>query len=350
MLSYIKTLSTMTLNVIVYVDSPSLEYFVKTYIKKRFGVHSDFVVAPDTAKRVNSAKVDSLVEPLFGGKWMINIDADKLSKPDIIKALNFNTSHCVTVYWVSKYAVYKWLSELDILKTQGSYTTKLYLGKLDYFDVIFLHDTMLGGYKGLDKTLLTHVAKTYNYDVQAVCDLFTLVKSGNEVNTKQEIAELVGVGGNSVDSFTVSLLRSEPSGVKTRCISKHLRLLTDLSHTYKYSTIKNYMLTTIDGFIEMKQLQIMGYYSRQNKNIPDFFDTKKITRLKRFEVVILDEVSMPKLLNLKLCLVGFNSFIAETALVQAVIMFIESLGSGEGKSDSKTKVRRGGRSRVKRRS
>lgn len=328
MIENIDTLAPTVLNVIIYVASPSLEYILKDTLKKRLGVTKDFIHDVDTMKALNLAKMDSYVAPLTGGKWLINVNADKISKKDLITALNLNTVFGVTVYWVSKYAVFKYLTGLDIVKKQGVYCAQFYLGKLMYNDITNLHSKLVPKKNALPKDLLHYVAKTYNYDVQAVCDLFNLVRSGNEVTTKKDIIELVGVGGNSTDSFVVGLLKSSyttEKGKKT-AISRNLKLLQDLSYTYKFNTIKNYILNTVDGFIEMKQLQIMGYYRKFNKIIPENFDSKRLSRLKRFETVVLEDVSLPRLLNLKLCLKHFSDFDAQISLVQAVIMYLDSLG------------------------
>lgn len=326
-LKRLEKLSDKVVNIIIYVTSPSLEYFIKTKLKEKFNVHRDFIVSVDTAKGLNNAKLDSYVAPLLCDKWLIHVNADKLGKKDLMSSLAKVTAYGVTVYWTSKYSVYKQLVGSDIVKKQGVHCPYFSFSRLSYGEIKQLHDEMVGKKKGLNQELLDFVCKTYNYDVQAVCELFTMLKSGNEITSKREIIENIGVGGNSVSSFTIKILKAQPKTEKgkKKIMSDTIKLLEDLSISYKYDTIRRFMLHNIDGFIDMKQLQIMGVYNRPNKEIPESFDLKRLSMLKRFEHVVLNEVSLPRLLNLKLCLLQYNDFNSEVALIQAISEFYNSI-------------------------
>jgi len=319
-----------TVTIVVYVESPTLEYLVMDMLKKRFKSHVDSVFNLDSVKKVMDAKTETYVAPLRGGKWLLNINTDKLSKQDIAKTLSVNTSFGVAVYWVHKYATFKWMTSLDTIKKQGVYASNYYFGKLFPSDIRFLYNNIVGDKTKLNKDLLDYVVDTYTYDVQSVCDLFMAVKSGSEIVSKKDIIELIGVGGNSVDSFTLGLLTSSVNSDKGKktSISRNLKLLKDLSYTYKYSTIRNYMLSTIEGFMEMKQLQVMGYYCKFDPDIPDCFDSKRLSRLKRFKGRVLEQLTIPNLLNLKICLSSFNNYDSEVAVVQAVISYLDNVQRG----------------------
>lgn len=326
-LARIETLSDNIVNMIVFVSSPSLEYFLKTKLKERYGVHKDFIVGVDTTKAIQNAKLDAYVAPLMCDKWLIHANADKLAKKDIITSLNANSVYGITVYWTTKYSVFKQLSDLDIVKKQGVHCATLSYSRLGYTDIKYLHNQMVGKKKELHPDLLDYVCKNYMYDVQSVCELFSMLNSGGQVTTKREIIENVGAGGNSVSSLTIKILKSIPKTPKgkKKIMGDTIKLMEDLSITYKHDTIRRFMLNNIDGFIEMKQLQIMGVYKRFNSEIPENFDSKRISMLKRFEWIILGEISLPQLLNLKLCILRYNDYNSEVALIQAISEYYNSI-------------------------
>lgn len=326
-LKRLSTLSDNVLNVIMYVSSPSLEFFIKTELKERFKVHKDFIVTVESDKELKDAKLDSYVAPLFCDKWLIHVNADKLSKKELKSALGKNTVHGITVYWTSKYQIYKQFLDTDEVKKQAVYNPQFSFSRLSEGDIRYLHSRMLEKKKQLKPELLDFVAKNYRFDVQAVCELFALLRSGNEIRNKREVIEKVGVGGNSVSSLVIQILKANINTEKgrTAVMKKTVKLLEDLSITYKHSTIKNYMLNTIEAFIDMKELQVMGIYGKAVKEIPDSYDTKRLSMNKRFEYIVLNQISLPSLLNLKLCLLHFNSFNAEIALLQAISEYYNSI-------------------------
>lgn len=323
----IEKISDNIMNMIIYVQSPSLEYHVKTILKDRLKVHRDFIVSADTAKSLNDAKLDSYVAPLLCDKWLIHVNADKLNKKELQDSLSKNTVHGITIYWTSKYMVYRQLIDSDQVKKQGVHCPVYSLSRLGYGDIKHLHNTMLPENKYMEQELLDYVCKNYMYDVQSVCDLFSMIRSGNEIESKKEIIEAVGVGGNTVSSLVIKILKATPKSEKgrPRILSGIIDLLDDLSVSHSHQTIRRFMLNNIDGFIDMKQLQIMGIYGRANKEIPDTYDTKRLAILRRFEGVVLNEISLPKLLNLKLCLLHYNDFDSEIALIQAISEFINNI-------------------------
>jgi hypothetical protein len=362
MLSRFTSISTNVLSIILYVPSPAMTYFLQTVLKERFEMHKDFVVSVDTAKALQNAKLDSYVAPLMCEKWLIHVNADKLQKKELFAALANNTAHGITVYWTTKYMVYMQMTDSEIVKKLGVHCPNYSFSRLGYNDIKYLHTKMVGEKRALTPELLDYVCKSYNFDVESVCELFSFVKSGNPVETKRDIIEAVGVGGNSVSSLTIKILsvgsstykhpmagKAKPKPPKknadgserkkrpkmtprereikfrTNALAATLKLLDDLSITYNYASIRRFMLSTVEAFIDMKQLQIMGLYGRVNREIPDTFDSKRMSMNKRFEQAVLTEISLPKLLNLKLCLLNYNSFNAEIALIQAISEFFTSV-------------------------
>lgn len=312
-------------NIIVLVQSASLAYLIKNEIKDQYKGHKDYIIDVETQKQFNEAKLDSYVAPMLTEKWLIHVNADKLNKKDLIAGLQRNTYHGVTIYWTEKWSTFNQLINLDIVKRQGVHCPYFRFTRLGFYEIKTLLETEVPPKKQLSEDLKVFVAKNYQFDVQSVMDLITILKSGNSIETKKELIEAIGVGGNSVANLTLKMLKTAPKTEKgrKRAISDTLKLMQDLSYSYNYQTMRRFMLNNIEGCLEMKTLQIMGLYNKPNKEIPEAYDVKRLGMLRRFEYIILEEVSFPRLLNLKLCLLKYSDFNAEIALVQAIMEYFD---------------------------
>lgn len=340
MLERLDNLNENILNIVIYAPSEHMQVYLKNRIKETFKLDSNFIRDVVKTKEFEAAKLDSFVSPLYGGKWCIHVNTEKVDKKDILKGLNKNTDFALTVYWVDNYGLYKFITTSDNYTKQSAFALDLYMGKLTYTDIKRLLTELVPLEYRLNSDLMHYVCDTYKYDVQAVFELINLLKSGNEFKDKKEIIDSIGIGGNSVDNLVLSLLRTQPkteSGRRTS-LKKNLALLNDLSYSYKYSTIRNFMLNMLDGCIELKQLQIMGYYRKYEQDIPESFDSKRLNRIKRYANYILHEVTLPELLNLKTCIAMYNTFDAEVDLMRGMLKYI---GTKEGKVVEFTRGKKG---------
>lgn len=320
-LKNLEALSDNVTNIIILVQSASLQYYIKNKVKEVFNGHRDFITEVATQKQLNDAKLDSYVAPMFCDKWLIHVDADKLSLKDTIAGLDRNTHHGVTIYWTEKWATFNKLKSLDIVEKQGVHCPVFRFTRLSFYEIIDLMAEQVPEKKRLTKDLEVFVAKGYQFDIQSVMDLISWLRSGNSFETKREIIEQIGVGGNSVANLLIRILMSNPKTEKSlkRSVSEVIKLMEDLSYSYNHSTIRRFLLNNLEGCIDIKQLQIMGVYNKPGKEIPDSFDSKRISMMKRFDKLILNDITLPQMLNLKLCLSHYNDFNGELALIQAIV-------------------------------
>lgn len=338
MIARLETVNENSLNIIIYSSSPTLDLMAREILRKKFTKDKECVIDTFTAKELAVAKSNSMVSPLSGGKWLIHVNTEKLNFKELVKAVNTNSSYGVTVYWTNKYKVYKDLTNLEVLKKMGTYCSSYYFGRLDGYSMQWLYNTMLGeGSEAIPKEMLVFLAKDYAYKIEDVCTLFKRVKAGYEVKTKKDIIELIGLGNNSHESLALYLLTSTTTTDKGKAMlqKKVFKLLADLigpvdsekDEDARCKKIRNYMLAFVNNCIQLKQLQIMGYYMAHDKKLPSYVDEKKLAFLRRFERRILEDVSMPRLLNLKLCLLKYNSYSGKISLTQALLEYIGTLGN-----------------------
>lgn len=327
MLEIFNRLSSETSNIIIYSNSPILQAVIKDTIKASLQIERNHSISVYTSSEYKDTKEQTMIPPFGGGLWLVDVNTEKITLKEIKKHIKEVSNSSVTVYWTESYAMYKKLIELEEVKNQGVYCKSFYFGRLETEDIDYLHTRIVPDDNKLTKELLNYVKKNYTYDVQNVCTLFMKLKSGETVKTTKDIINMIGIGGNTIDSFIMKLLATNPKteqGLKTSFV-KILQLLTDLNYTYSYSEIKRFMLYSIDGIVDMKQLQIMGKYSRVRKDIPDTYPEKfvrRLNRLKRFEGRILEQVNLARVLNLKMCLEAYNDFDNQVALIQGILQYL----------------------------
>lgn len=339
MLERVEQLSTDISNIIIYTNSAILQNILKTKIRERFAIGKYMTKYADSGATLKQVKSETFMPPFGGGTWLVDVQSDKINIGDLAKQLNQVTTASITVYWTTNYLQFKKMCDLDVVKKQGVYCFTMYAGRLYPEDISYIHQNMLPEGSRLSKELLDYLKKNYTYDVNSVCKLFDLILQGETIKTTKDIINKVGIGGNTVDSFVIKLLTSNPKTEKglKKSVENMIILLEDLAVTYEYNTIRNFMRVTVNTILELKQLQVMGRYTRTIQNIPDEgYNKEKIQRLRRFESVILDDINIARVLKLKLVLESFTRYDSQIVLLEIISTYLSSImNSNINNPDSK---------------
>lgn len=332
MLEIIKDLPTSVCNIIEYDNCSSIEYIVKQLVMNRFVVSRNYSYTVNKLKVLKEqlAMVNSV--PLQGNRWLVVIEVDKIGVADAIKALDNTINTAIILYVTHNYKNYKALIDSKAFKQQIStnFATSLYLSRLTdaAIDTIYNY-YLMGKPKTFDEKLMKYVKKNYKYNPDLVCDLFSKVKTGTNPKTEKQIIEMVGVGGNTPQALTISLLTTttRTDKGKKQFLKKNLALFEDLSVKYTYDTTYAYMISTLKGIIDIKQLQISGRYFDFHQEIPDTFDEnrkKRIQRLHRFEYIILNKISLRRVLVLLKCMQS-KDFDKKQAILEGIYKYVNCL-------------------------
>ena len=243
MLEKIDFLSLDTAAIIVYTNSVVLQTLLKKKIKERFGIAKNVTRYADSAATLKEARNDTFTSPFGGGTWFVDIQADKINVGELAKYLNGVTSASISVLWYTNYSQYKKILDMDAVKKLGIYCFNLYAGKFYPEDITYFQNLMLPEEKRLPKNIMDYLKKNYTFDVDSVCKIFQAVSQVEEIKTTKDVINKVGMGGNTVDSFVIKLLTTNPKtekGLKSS-MEKILPLLRDLSYSYEYRAIKNFI-------------------------------------------------------------------------------------------------------------
>lgn len=328
MIKAMERLSTNVPVIVMYTQSPVLDVYIRRTMRHALGVHKDFVLVADSMKEANSAKALTISPPLLGDRWLLHVNVDNLSRREIGLLLTRNTSSAVTVFWTTKYRNYMQIIGYREFKALGVHGRHYSYNRLSPQDIIYLYHQMNTGMSYLPDDVLKFVAKSYMYNVSSVMSLFQMLNSGEKFETRQKVIERIGIGGNTTDTLVVDLLsKTHFKTLKSRKLfyRKCLKRLTDLKVKYEYRTLRNFMLSTIDGFIVMKRLQLEGIYGRAGVPLPEWVDPDQVQRIRRFDSKLSEDISLAAVLNLKKFLVTFDSFDSETALITAIGVYIDTI-------------------------
>ena len=332
MLEKIKDLPSTICNIIEYNNCESMEYITKQLVMNRFKVYNNYYYVADKLKvlKENIAMSNSI--PLQGERWFIAVDVDKLGVSEAIKALDNTISTAIIIYVTHNYKNYKSLIDSKAFKQQSAinYAISLYLSKLNDATIEEIYNFyLMNKAKNFDSKLMTYVKKNYKYNPDLVCNLFQAVKNGFMPKTEKEVVEMVGVGGNTPQALTVSLLTTttKTDRGKKQFLKKNIALFEDLSVKFNYDTTYAYMISTLKGIIDIKQLQISGRYFEFYQNIPDNYEEsrkKRIQRLRRFEYVILNKISLRRTLVLLQCMQS-KDFDKKQVILEGIYKYVNSL-------------------------
>ena len=315
------------LNIVIYSKSASVDLYIRKSLKESFGVESDYIVNVDKDKELKNAKMDAMMEPFTCPYWLIHVDADKISKNELLKSLGQTPTAGKTVYWTSNYGTYMRMMQSSELKEQQGYSPTYTFSRLSDNDIKILHEGVVREKRRLQLKELLYVMKYYSYEPQLIMDLFRATDSGRTIASTKDIIDTIGLPGSSVATLALKMLKLEPKTEKYLNIEykRTVRYIENISVKLDYRSLKNFLLSNIEGFIEMKQLQMMGLYRAQKFIIPEGFDEKRINRLKRFERQVLNDVSMQRLLNLKLALTSLSTFNPEVDVMHGVALYFSKL-------------------------
>lgn len=306
------------------VDNMYTEYLVQEMCMKRFDCNSAFTSTVESVKELHAAISHSEVQPLLGSRWLFVVNAEKI--PSVEWRTFFKHASTLSLFIIvcHSYREYKNISKSQFINSVPGFVAKKYFCRFSKYDIYSLYSYYMAGVKtpGLSENLLSYVAKGYGYDTEAVCTLFDNVRSGKSIKSEADIVNLVGIGGNTVDFTVLHFLTTScktARGVKT-ARKRLLRYVYDLLTRYNDVQLYNMLKRSVYAYIELKELYITGDYCDAYKNVPDCFNGRAISRLRRFDYM-LSKVSFPLLLSLNECLDKYQP--GKVGLVQFIYDFLD---------------------------
>ena len=263
---------------LICTDSVFLQDYIISKLKKNLGVMNDYCISVGSAGELKQARANALAAPIEGKKWLVIIDMNKVGIDVYKKEARRVNDNSFTLLTTSKYGVFKRLSNDNELK-RLKFLLPYYFGSFAKDDITYIST-------GYDMTaeLVSFLEKNYRWDVNKVMTLFHMLKQGTRIDNKRDVIDLIGNGGVTPASVVFEMLMATPDTPRkakalTKTIVGHIN---DLSRKMTYRALYQQMYSTLLGVMDVKELRINGNYMGLFKEIPEGYDTKRISRVKRF--------------------------------------------------------------------
>jgi len=291
------TNSISTARAIVFQSQCSaLEMFVSDRIKSGLNCNKDTCFTLSTAKELTSLKTICNIIPPFAIKWFVTVELEKFEKniTDLVKLIKMSTT---VVYFLraTNYSQYKNI-KYELRKCE--YILDFYVNWLRRDDFLYLYTEFVPKENRLNKKLFDYVYQGYSNDVSAVFELFDSLKDGSVIETEAQIADICGVGSNSIESFTMAILKPPSQSVNGLKIVLRNRIKagTGLAEVYKWDTFHAYLKNSVKALIDLKMLYMSGIITKHVTNIPASYDEKKLVRYQRY-LYRLREIPLTRLIR-----------------------------------------------------
>lgn len=327
MIEEIAKMSEEVQNILVYVKQPTLKMYIKERIKEHFAIkrgESRYIEDTDDMLDVYQ---ETNIQPFGGGRWYIDIDGDSIDTREVGAYLVPRANTSISVYWFTEYGNYKRVAGLQEVGEGATHIVDMYMGRVNAYDIDFLYRKIVPSENPLKKEQMLYIKKNYTYDVDAVCRLFEMMKEGTKVRSTKAIIDLVGTGGNTPLSIVIKLLGADPKTEQglEQASKTYIKLLSELGTNMSFSEVYRFMLYNLETLQYIKKLQLEGYYSVEEKEIPDERMVVRVGRLRRFSRSIIEEIHMAQVLNLQMCLRGCNEGDIQRNLAKGIMQYLENL-------------------------
>lgn len=344
MISFVKALQDSTCNLVVYSGSQYMEYILRGLLRERFNVDKECVF--EVPKSLSIDKLGRLINipPMIGDRWLVFVNVSNVSFDKVKKHFENLTDSAICVFVCENYRDFKKLEGLKFVHDIQGANVFRSLKKVSFLEVDELFSHIVGDKGTLEYSLMNFLKKGYRYDPNGICSLFMQIKSGIDIESKKDIVDAIGIGGNTISFLVVKLLmlgirsKSErfmsfkpkkemsTSALVKRRMRDILKFLEDLLTTYDENSIGRFMINTLDGFLFLKEMYISGRYTNFYKSIPKEIIPKNLEKtikvLSRFDYVLFREVPVTNILVLRECLYkGKGCFYTKEDLIESLYKY-----------------------------
>ena len=283
---------------LLQTPSTQLSIFLEDKMKAKLHINSEAILTIENKSDYKKVREVLGITPPFSEKWFIKLNIDKLHDKDIINIIK-ESNTCFFFCTCSRYATYvDFKDKLKNVKVADFYIN--YLRKPDF---VYLYDALTLSDNKLDNKMFNYVIQSYSGDVDAVLELFIRMNHGERFTSRKEIAEVCGVGGNSIESFLFTLfspISGSEKGLRTT-LKNRVVAGVDLGNTLGWDKFYNFFISSIERFCEIKMLLISGAVYKTIRNLPNTFDETKLSRYQKY-MWRLKEIPMSKFIEVRECI------------------------------------------------
>lgn len=269
---------------IFQTSSVNVNMYVMDKIKALLRCNHDTILEVTDKKSIKNVKEIYNVEPYLSDRWLVVVHLDKFKGKyqDIVNMI-LDSSTVMFVCVAERYPDFKGFRDA-VNKVKMQQVCELYLTYMRAEDFHYLYRTIVPESNRMPKAIADFVCQSYGADIDAEFELFNQLKEGTKVTTRKAVSEICGIGGNSIDSFVMSLLKDPPQTEKgsITVIRNRLKAGEDLAQVYGYGKFYNYLSSCIKQLMDLKMLIMSGVVYNRIPELPKGYDEKKLMRYQRY--------------------------------------------------------------------
>lgn len=285
---------------LLQTSSKSLEMYLYDYLRESFSSNRDTVLQINSKRDFRRLKEIYNIQPPYSEKWLVQIDLGKIGKSykELAEIISDSTTVCYMCV-AETYVQYKSFKEA-VSHIEGVFD--FYINILRRRDFLYLYKKLVPSDCTLSKTLYDYVVQSYSADIGAVFDLFTSLRNGIKFNTRADIAEVCGVGRNSVESFVFAMLKNLPvteKGLK-KVIKNRISAGVELAEVYNWGRFNKAVNLCLSALLDIKKLQVSGVVYKRLTNLPEGYDERRLSKYQRY-LWRIETIPLSRILRLKVC-------------------------------------------------
>lgn len=284
---------------LLQTNSTKMEIFLRDRVRRKFHANTDAVI--DVSKTSQLSEVHQLlgVIPPFSERWVVFVDCSKVDLKRLKITITESTT-CVFVLSCDKYKNFKGIQD-ELSAVHSLQVMSFYLTYLRRDDIIYLYDAFVPSSKRLHKVLFDYIVQGYSGDIDALFDIFQAVGAAEDGTewSRSKISDIGGIGGMTIEAYLFTLLKplsGSDKGLK-RVMKSRIEAGEGLANVYGWGTLYSYMRSALLGLIDLKMLIMSGKVYRVVRDVPDGYDSKRISRYQKY-IWRLNSTPMSTLLQL----------------------------------------------------
>lgn len=340
---------------VIYSPSEEISFYIQQKMQEKLKNTTENRLTVETEKELKNAVSSMSVAPLASDYWITNVryNPKKISQKVIDELWGNRYDYGTMVIWVKDYKDLMRLTGSKAFSRYKQYVPVIKFSFLDIDDMKAYYSEKVPEEFRLEEELFSFVLKNYRFDPKAFADLVSFLIGGKEFKTIKDLIEEVGLGRSSVESLVFKLLSTSTTTKKgvQRLYAESIRYIENLKAKYDYKTIVNFINYNLDTLIEIKQLQIRGLYNNAFIPLPDGHDKERIMRMRRYNSIILNKISLLDALNLRLAFMKAYHNDSRVHIMTALSYYVDYLyaqGGGDAGEEERERLRQEKKEKAKR--
>lgn len=301
------------------------ELYVYDTLKEKCGAGVDSIYDVNTKSTINEMLELVNTQPFLAKKWLFVLEYSKVKSVLKDKKGVFEADTSEFLIKVKNYREYKEAKELL------NKVNDIYLSFIRFYDVEFL----LRDYN-ISPKLVEFTAKSYYSDPEQVFVLCNELKSGRVIEKRKDIVDICGISSGSLTSLALALLKEPPKTDKGKkmVLKKRIGVSLELTETYGFSKMRNFLTASVKDILDIKQLYMVGTIYDRIYNLPDVkvmdksgnmnpvYDEKKLSKYNIYLKTIID-IPYTRIVRLYLMLKKCGKWYTDIDMVNFIYQYYE---------------------------